>query len=371
MVKKLCFLNLFLISLISAIIIFSTNEVLSAERNEIKIPDIPGYLTLKCDFHMHTVFSDGGVWPTVRPDEIWREGLDAFSITDHIEYQPHKEVIVKDYNETYNIAIDRAKSLNLIMIKGVEITREMPPGHFNAIFIKEVNPLYLLDYKALIKSFIDQGGFIFWNHPPDRWYDEHEELYKNGWIQGIEVVNGGRYYPHSHKWCIEKNLALIGNTDVHGPMYLQKGQHRPMTLVFAKERSEQAIKEALLEHRTAIYNDKNLIGDAKYLKPLFEESIRIVNPNVTIKGTGSVNIWIHNKSEVPFDLVLDGEVAELSVPKEITLVQDGTILFRISAKSSEIKGIKDIKIPYKVTNLITAPEERLPIELNISVNFDN
>jgi len=37
-------------------------------RKEVKIPDIPGYLTLKCDFHMHTIFSDGLVWPTVRVD---------------------------------------------------------------------------------------------------------------------------------------------------------------------------------------------------------------------------------------------------------------------------------------------------------------
>lgn len=368
MKKRFCF---FYMLFISIVMIFSANLGFSAERTEIKIPDIPGYLTLKCDFHMHTVFSDGNVWPTVRPDEIWREGLDAFSITDHIEYMPHKEVIVKDYNESYNYAIDRANALNLIMIKGVEITREMPPGHFNAIFIKEVNPLYLLDYKALIKSFIDQGAFIFWNHPPDKWYDEHEELYKNGWLHGIEVVNGGLYYPHSQKWCNEKNLTLIGTSDVHEPMYLQKGQHRPMTLVFAKERSEQAIKEALIERRTVVYNDKNLIGDAKYLKPLFEESIKIVNPNVTIKGKGSANIWINNKSEVPFNLVLAGDVPEISAPKEINLIQDGTVLFRISRKSNEVKGKKDIKIPYKVTNLITAPEEYLPIEINISVTFED
>jgi hypothetical protein len=54
-------------------------------RHEIHFPDLPGYQTLKCDLHMHTVFSDGYVWPTVRVDEAWREGLDAISLTDHIE----------------------------------------------------------------------------------------------------------------------------------------------------------------------------------------------------------------------------------------------------------------------------------------------
>lgn len=28
-------------------------------RNEIQVPDLDGYTTLKCDFHMHSVFSDG------------------------------------------------------------------------------------------------------------------------------------------------------------------------------------------------------------------------------------------------------------------------------------------------------------------------
>ena len=66
---------------------------LSADAAKINFPDILGYETLKCDFHMHTVFSDGQVWPTTRVDEAVREGLDAIAITDHIEYQPHKDDI--------------------------------------------------------------------------------------------------------------------------------------------------------------------------------------------------------------------------------------------------------------------------------------
>ncbi|HBG87129.1 MAG TPA: hypothetical protein DEG09_08890 [Marinilabiliaceae bacterium] len=46
-------------------------------RKEIRIPNVLGYQTLKCDFHMHTIFSDGDVWPAVRVQEAWEEGLDA------------------------------------------------------------------------------------------------------------------------------------------------------------------------------------------------------------------------------------------------------------------------------------------------------
>ena len=74
---KFCILYLLLISFLTQ----------AQERRIPNIPDIPGYQTLICDFHMHTVFSDGRVWPTVRVDEAWREGLDAIAITDHLEYQ--------------------------------------------------------------------------------------------------------------------------------------------------------------------------------------------------------------------------------------------------------------------------------------------
>lgn len=41
------------------------------------------------DLHIHTVFSDGNVWPTLRVEEARREGLDLIAMTEHLEYQPH------------------------------------------------------------------------------------------------------------------------------------------------------------------------------------------------------------------------------------------------------------------------------------------
>ena len=41
-----------------------------AQREQIIIPNVGAYQVLKCDFHMHTVFSDGQVWPTIRNQEV-------------------------------------------------------------------------------------------------------------------------------------------------------------------------------------------------------------------------------------------------------------------------------------------------------------
>jgi 3',5'-nucleoside bisphosphate phosphatase len=68
-------------------------------REIIRIPDIEGYQTLKCDFHTHTIFSDGHVSPVLRVNEAWSNGLDAIAITDHIEYHPFKEYVVADHKK--------------------------------------------------------------------------------------------------------------------------------------------------------------------------------------------------------------------------------------------------------------------------------
>lgn len=122
-------------------------NVQAQRRNEIQVPDLDGYTTLKCDFHMHTVFSDGLVWPTVRVDEAYREGLDAISLTEHIEYRPHKKDVVADHNRSFDLCQKQAEKLEILLIRGSEITRPMAPGHFNAIFLADSNPLEQKEYK--------------------------------------------------------------------------------------------------------------------------------------------------------------------------------------------------------------------------------
>jgi len=363
--------------------IFSAGTAFGARaRREVKIPDVPGYVTLKCDFHIHTVFSDGGVWPSVRAEEAWREGLDAFAITDHIEYQPHKEDVRTGHNRSYEIAKAGAEALNLIIIKGAEISRDMPPGHFNAIFLKDANVLDTKEWRDALSAAIEQGAFIFWNHPGWReqapegkavWYAEHTELYEKGWIQGIEVVNENEYYPEVHKWCIEKKLTMLGGSDVHSPTNLEygfeEGEHRAMTLVLAKEKSEEGIKEALKNRRTVVYCKNVLMGEEKYLRAIFNESIAIVNREVTIKGKGAANIQIRNRSAIDFELVADGAAEGISAPENITLYGDRTVIFKVRGKSEDVSGKKNVGIAYKVKNLLTAPEEGLRAELVININF--
>lgn len=104
-----------------------------------------GRFILAVDLHTHTVFSDGRVWPAVRVEEARRDGLAAVAITDHLEWQPHwRDIPNADRNRPYELAQSSAPE-SVLVIAGVEVTRGMPPGHYNAVFIEDANVLNKLN----------------------------------------------------------------------------------------------------------------------------------------------------------------------------------------------------------------------------------
>jgi predicted metal-dependent phosphoesterase TrpH len=281
-------------------------------RNEIKLPEVMGYHFLKCDFHMHTIFSDGTVWPTFRVDEAWEEGLDAIAITDHLENQPSRKFVGGDHNSSYQMALEEAKEKDILLIHATEITRSMPPGHLNALFLTDANQLIKSTPTEALEAAKKQGAFIMWNHPgwkpqqPDscRWMPLHQELFEKGLINGIEVFNEQEYYPVALNWCINRNLTVFCNSDIHGLIshfYNLETSHRPMTLVLARDRSIDCIREALFDNQTLAYFDNILAGKEELLKAFFEAS-------VTIKSTGTTDskkrelFKVTNISAIPFNL---------------------------------------------------------------------
>lgn len=340
----------------------------------INIPDISGYQTLKCDFHMHTVFSDGTVWPTVRIDEAWEEGLDAISITDHIEYLPHSKDIVADHNRSYEIAKPLSEERDIILIRGAEITRDMPPGHLNALFITNANLLERDDVNEALKEARDQGAFILWNHPgwkaqqPDTtlWWEEHTALFESDLLHGIEVYNED-YCQEALAWANEKQLTMFGNSDVHGPMEFSS-RHRPMTLVFAKNRSAGGIKEALFNRRTAVYFDNTLIGNSTFLEPLFFESLDFDYSPLQLTYETSKNVQIKNSSDIDYVLELVQPGIGFDAPQHLILKAHQVTLLEFSGNSEEIARMKRLDVYYEVKNLITAPDENLVITFSFLNN---
>ncbi len=89
-----------------------------------------------------------------------------------------------------------------MVINGVEVTRGMPPGHRNAVFLKDANELLIEDPVEGLRAAKAQDAFIFWDHPSwsrhardgiARLHPMHIELIEEGLIHGIEVVNHYRF----------------------------------------------------------------------------------------------------------------------------------------------------------------------------------
>ncbi len=350
-------------NLLIAILILGT-VTLSAQRRVLNVPALPGYVTLKCDFHSHTVFSDGNVWPTIRVAEAWRDGLDALAITDHIEYTPHKAYIPVDHNASWKIAKSAADNYNIILVHGTEITRSMPPGHLNALFITDADSLNKPDFMEVIKAAISQGAFIQWNHPgwksqqPDgipRMYPVHEELIAKGWMHGIEYYNDMEFYPLVMDMCRDNKLALMGNSDMHNaiseefsaPAY----SHRPMTLVFARERTSESLREAMFAGRTAVWYGDNLAAFEEYAAPLFKS---VITASAPFKDDGK-SIWFElaNTSDMPMKL----SGGPTGAPAALTVPATGMVVVKADRK------YLTEPITYNADNIITGSNNVLKVEI--------
>ena len=340
---------------------------------KITIPDVGEYKVLKGDFHIHSVFSDGVAMPKDRVLEAIDNGLDVISITDHIEYRPFfgnnhisyggpnraGNVKLLDKNDDHNIAFDLAKPeadrQNLILVRGTEITkRTMPPGDLNAIFIEDANPIAAVvdDWKEMLAVASDQGGFVFWVHPgsvaptngglqpgePMSFTSEHEDVYKKGHLHGVEIFNGSTYYPIVSQWCAERNLAMLATSDVHGTEWNTYGHQnplRPITLILAKERTHDSVREAFFARRTIGFAAGMVLGSREWLEKLFTACVTmIVRPGL---------LELTNKSDIPCLVQAGGAIRELPVQGQLSMYR-GTSVKKLTVSNWLVDVGKPLEI---------------------------
>lgn len=352
----------------------SFTQIAFSQENSraIEFPDIPGYRTLKCDLHMHTVFSDGSVWPNIRVQEALRDGLDAISITDHLEYQPKKEdVLHVDRNRSYQLASEAAKNSDLMVINGAEITRSMPPGHSNALFLEDANLLNVDDPMEAFREAKKQGAFVFWNHP--HWTSQqpngvatltelHIELMEEGLISGIEIYNESTYSDEAFEIAQQYQLTVLGNSDIHGLIDWQfevpSGGHRPLTLVFAKDKSKKAMKEAMENQQTVAWFDNTLVGDARFVGPLVLSSLEVLR-----KGRSQVQtLDIKNHSDA--DYLLENHSAYTLHNKASVFIVKAHETTSIQVKTLET--LDTFELTFSVLNAFVTPDQHPEITLSIT-----
>lgn len=329
------------------------NEVYN-RRTEIVLPQVNGYNCYKADFHIHTTYSDGRLNPAGRVIEAWSDGLDIIAITDHYEGyrnvkkffkvtagfnadgQPTKyysafdsDCMKMDFNAIHDEAVaqrDKA-GYEMLIIKGCEMARNSKThGHFNCLFVKDLNTLYNKDLALAFDNVHAQGGLVIHNHPSytrtttDK-TEFHEQVYSAGKIDGVEVTNGYSFYPPIVRRCIEEKLTMFGCTDEHGETarkYGMLGVYRTMTFVLAKELTEKAIKDAIMKRRTIAYSSGDLIGEEKLLADYLNAAVECRLTKVDHEA-GKRTFQLTNTTSIAYRLRRGKLVYELDPFRSVTI----------------------------------------------------
>ena len=388
--------------------VFVFNDYINPDR-VIDFPDTDKYKVVVADLHTHSVFSDGAVWPNVRVEEAVRDGIDIMAVTEHLEYQPHIDDIPHlDRNRSFEIAAEISRNKDLVIINGAEITRTFPPGHINAVFIKDANKLIYLDeskideakqdleeiaeddlleyqnqswledaalanlwpVKEALKEARKQDAFTFWNHPA--WSSEefigqpmlrdvHKDFFMSELLHGIEVANGDGYSEEAFQIALDYNLTIIGTSDVHGLIDWDYppaiGAHRPVTLILSDNTSNEAVKSALFSGKTVVWYKNNLIGLQENVTELVNAYLRASKVEI-LEKSDIAKIAIENVSDVRFIIQVLNETSLINESSLIEVAPNSTTFIQVDG------GVNMDSMDVQILNAFIAPKKNLKTTIN-------
>lgn len=348
-----------------------------------RFPDAPdGSQILSADLHTHSVFSDGQVWPAIRVEEADRDAVDALAFTEHLEHQPKSaDIPHPDRNRSHQVALKEAEARGIkavMLINGAEITRSMPPGHVNAVFLQDANKLLVGDAEAAIRAANDQGAFVFWNHPnwlpqaPDgvaRILPFHEKLIRERKLHGVEVANGtlDAYSEHAFAIALKHNLTVLGTSDIHGLVdwthNAGHGSHRPLTLVLAEQRSPEALKKALFAGRTIAWINDDLIGRGENVEQVVRACLSL-SPKAYVPKSSVLDVELVNKCPVAFTLENSGLRTFHNITDVVRVERYGNKKLQVRMNDER----RTLTLDFVVLNTQVRPREHLRTSLSADVS---
>lgn len=341
-----------------------------------------GEQVLAVDTHTHTLFSDGVVWPSFRLWEAEQDHLAAYAVTDHLEAHPYApDVVTDDHNRAYAIAVKEAARIasKVLPIPGVEITRGMPWGHFNALFLKDVNALTVdatmsKDPTEVLKAARGQGAIIIWNHPwalpgldpaaTEPMPAEQLGLLKASLFDAVEIANSSQYSAATFDMALKHGLAVVGASDVHGAidadMQIPEGQHRTTTLVLAKDGSAEAIRTAMLQKRTVALYRQTLYGRERELSEIVCGALRMTGKTraQSFLTKDMVQVELHNDAFMPFQLRLMS-ASPLTRARVLTVPARDKVVIQFA----NVPEIAAFALQVEVLNAFVDPRRNLMVTL--------
>jgi hypothetical protein len=284
-------MNKILVLLMAATLLTPLASTLRAESQ-------PVYEVLRCDFHVHTTYSDGHLTPTQVVDLYKSYGYDAIAITDH------------NWNRGWAEAEAEGLAQNLTVIRGEEMSYYWADGsykHIVGLFLSSnIGYNYRWNRNDVVQPIFDaihaRGGIGIAAHPECNypklshldWWRLTNATYIDGWEystqQRVSTV------PTYNEWLLGSGDLMLYDHDYH---YNNSTLSTIYTLVLAHNNTAAGVREALESRRTLVYNGGAILGE-QWVIDAYNYSL---NPNpppytVTITdGTQPFSITVANQTE--------------------------------------------------------------------------
>lgn len=172
-------------------------------------------------------------------------------------------------------------------------------------------------------------------------------------LDGIEVVNDNTYSDEALQIALDNNLTIMGTSDIHKLIdwdyKVNEGGHRPVTLVFAAERNEESVKDALLNRRTVVYYKEVLIGRDEFLIPLLRQSVVVKSARYGAK-TDVVSVVFQNKTNSPV-ILKNKSFFTFHNSYDMVTLQPGENTLQVKTK----ERLKDFELLFEVMSAVNAP----------------
>ena len=205
------------------------------------LPHGEGLTWFACDFHAHTLHSDGGLSVDQLAARARQAGLDVLAVTDHNTVSAHRQLPAA------------AARYGLTLIPGQEVTTDR--GHANAF-----GEIGWIDFREHPQRWIDEvhqrGGLISINHPVAgdcSWQWETAarprlvEAMHTSWLL---FPTDTSIWSWLAAWGAD-GLSIVGGSDFHWPdVGVEVGT--PTTWVAAADRSPASILDAIRAGRTSL-----------------------------------------------------------------------------------------------------------------------
>jgi predicted metal-dependent phosphoesterase TrpH len=242
-----------------------------------------GYRVLEADLHAHTRFSDGFLSPFDLVVQAERRGLDVLAVTEHNIIFP--ALMARAFATRVGgptVLIGEEVTSRRFHVHGVGLTRRVDASA----------PLH-----EVIAAIHRQGGIAIAAHPVGRFQAAFDAELDD--LDAAEVMHplafAGR--GDSWKWTEMRDfyersrasghaLTAIGSSDYH--FFSVLGICR--TLIFARDDSDEAVKDALRAGRTVVYDlDGRAYGDPAMIAALEREPYTMREQDYGYRGSGTAD----------------------------------------------------------------------------------